>query len=256
MPTRLAFFGATGGCAGTCLAAALEAGHTCTALARTPSKLEATVLDRGASADAISSNLTIIHGDVRDLPSVQRTIADADLIISGVGAYPRFQLSLRTPLLSDDSTICADATSTILKACQSLPPPASGKRKPTLNIISTAGVQEQGKPRALPLAYLPWYGWLLADPLADKIVMEDIVLAHMELPEDQRGIDGYVMVKPSILTDGRGKNVEDVRAGQSDCPPVGYSVDRDLVGLWMLRRLVREDGARGEWKNSRVTITS
>lgn len=122
-------------------------------------------------------------------------------------------------------------------------------------IVSTAGVQEHDKPRAQPLAYLPWYGWLLADPLADKISMEDIVLTHMRLPESQRGIGGYVILKPSILTDGKEKSIAVVRAGTSDNPPIGYSIDREMVGLWMFHRLIEEKGASGGWKDTRVTIT-
>jgi nucleoside-diphosphate-sugar epimerase len=251
---KLAFFGATGGCAGSCLAAALKGGYICTALARTPSKLENALLSRGVNKTIMASNLKIVGGDVRDIEAVTRIIAGADVIVSGVGAYPQFQLSVCKPLVLTDSTICADASTTILEACQSNPP-QSGERKPILIIVSTAGVQELDKPRAQPLAYLPWYGWLLADPLADKIAMEDIVLTRMRMPESQRGIGGYVILKQSILTDGKEKSIDVVRVGTSDNPPVGYSIDREMVGLWMFHRLIEEKGARGEWKDARVTIT-
>jgi nucleoside-diphosphate-sugar epimerase len=254
MATKLAFFGATGGCVGFCLTAALKAGYICTAFARTPSKLEGSLLSRGVDETIMTSHLDIVSGDVRDIEAVKQVIAGADVIVSGVGAYPQFQLSVRKPLVLTDSTIYADASATILEACQSNYPQADGK-KPILVVVSTAGVQEKGKPRALPLAYLPWYAWLLAVPLTDKISMEDNVLAHMRLPESQRGIGGYVIVKPSILTDGKDKSIEDVRAGTSDNPPVGYSIDREMVGLWMFHRLIDEQGARGAWKDTRVTIT-
>jgi nucleoside-diphosphate-sugar epimerase len=254
MPTKLAFFGATGGCAGASLTAALNAGYQCTALARTPSKLEASLIGREVSESIIRSNLTITSGDVRDLDAVKRVIADADIIVSGIGAYPRFQWSIRKPLLSTDQTICEDAATTILKACQTNTTQFT-RSKTILIAISTAGVQEPGKPRALPLAYLPWYGWLLADPLADKVTMEDTILAHMLLPESQRGIGGYVVVKPSILTDGMKEKIDAVRAGASDAPPVGYSIDREMVGQWIFQRLIEDGGASGRWKDTRVTVT-
>ena len=254
MATKVAFFGATGGCAGSCLAAALKAGHTCTALARTPSKLEHALLSRDVDETIMTSHLEIISGDVRDLEAVKRVIAGADIIVSAVGAYPQFQWSVRKPLVATDSTICTDAVETIFEACQSISPQAGGA-KPILVVVSTAGVQEKDKPRAQPLLYLPWYDWLLADPLADKVAMEDTILNHMKLPESQRGIDGYVMMKPSILTEGTNGSIEVVRVGASENPPVGYSIDREMVGLWMFRRLIEEQGTRVAWKDARVTIT-
>ena len=254
MPTKVAFFGSTGGCAGASLAAALKAGYQCTVLARTPSKLQLSLNGRGISESILHSNLTIVSGDVRDLDAVKRVIADAEIIVSGIGAYPQFQWSIRKPLLSTDKTICDDATTAILNACQSISQQGA-RSKPILIVISTAGVQEPSKPRALPLAYLPWYGWLLADPLADKVVMEDNILAHMAVPERERGIEGYVMVKPSILTDGKKGTIDAVRAGASDAPPVGYSIDREMVGQWIFQRLIEEGGARGKWKDARITVT-
>ncbi|KAI7080755.1 hypothetical protein KC327_g10 [Hortaea werneckii] len=44
--STLAFFGATGDCAGYCLAQALNAGYDCRALARTPAKLTASLKNK------------------------------------------------------------------------------------------------------------------------------------------------------------------------------------------------------------------
>jgi putative NADH-flavin reductase len=71
MTTKLAFFGATGGCAGSCLAAALKGGYICTALARTPSKLENVLLSRGVDKTIMASNLKVVCGDVRDIEAVK-----------------------------------------------------------------------------------------------------------------------------------------------------------------------------------------
>ncbi|KAK5696286.1 hypothetical protein LTR17_024337 [Elasticomyces elasticus] len=252
MLSNLAFFGATGGSAGSCLAAALKAGHTCKALARTPSKLENAMTEKGVSGLTLTSNLLIVLGDVRDLDAVKQTIAGAEFILSGVGAYPKFQMSLRMPFVLKDRTICADTSAIILKACQET---SNRGKKPILLIISTAGVQAKGKPRAIPFVYLSFYYWLLADPHNDKEVMEENVREHMMLPESGQGIDSYVMVKPSILMDGKGKGVEAVRAGTEDHPPVGYMIDRTMVGEWIFQRLIKEGGAKGQWKDRSVTIT-
>jgi nucleoside-diphosphate-sugar epimerase len=247
----LAFFGATGGCANACLAAALTAGYKCSALVRIPSKLRGMLLARSIGEAVVSSHLKIVEGDVRDLDSVKEVLEGADVIVSGVGAYPVFQWSFRKPLVATDNTICTDAVKTILRACQEL----KAEKTPMLVVISTAGVQERGKPHALPLAYLPWYNWLLADPLADKVAMEDAIITHSRLDEKERAIAGFVVVKPSILTGGNVGKVEDVRAGTGDRPPVGYSIDREMLGLWMFRRLVEEDGMNARWKDQRVTVT-
>ena len=252
MSSKLAFFGATGGSAGSCLAAALKAGYTCVALARTPSKLENAMIEKGLSNSTLKLNLTIIPGDIRDLEAVKQTIIGADIIVSGIGAYPDFQMSIRMPLILRDRTICADASASVLKACQET---FEGGKKPLFLVISTAGVQAKGEPRAIPFIYLSFYYWLLADPHADKEVMEENIREHMMLSENERGIGGCVVVKPSILTNGQGRGVEAVRAGTADHPPIGYTIDREMVGQWMFQRLIQEEGAKREWKNTSVTVT-
>lgn len=75
MSHRLAFLGALGGCAGSCLATALKEGYPCIALARTPSKLTALMLEKNVNITALDSNLAVIPGDIRDLEAVKTTIA-------------------------------------------------------------------------------------------------------------------------------------------------------------------------------------
>jgi putative NADH-flavin reductase len=85
----LAFFGATGDCAGFCLAAALKENYDCIALARTPEKLSQSMTAKGVSQDALSSRLTIIKGDIRDIEAVKQVLVlngkVVDTIISGIG---------------------------------------------------------------------------------------------------------------------------------------------------------------------------
>ncbi|KAK4505196.1 hypothetical protein PRZ48_003159 [Zasmidium cellare] len=223
MTQTLAIFGATGGCAGSCLAAALKQGYSCKALARTPSKLTAFMLEKGVEDKTLDSYLTIIPGDIRDIQAVKQTLANADIIISGIGAYPKWQWSLRKPLALTDPTL--------------------------------SGVQSPNKPRALPLIYLTFYYWLLAEPHADKVALEAKIHEHMQLDESQRWIGGYVLVRPSILADGNTKGVTDLRAGLAEDPPVGYSVDRKVVGEWIFEVLIRDGGAEGTWRDGEVIVT-
>lgn len=85
----IAFFGATGGCAGSCLALALAAGYDAVALVRTPSKLASQLAARGVSHDVMAKHLTIVEGGVRDIRAVKETLNPngqvVDKIISGIG---------------------------------------------------------------------------------------------------------------------------------------------------------------------------
>jgi len=93
----IAFFGATGGCANASLTAALKNGYTCSALARTPSKLSDSLATKGIE----SSNLSIIKGDVRDIEAVKKTLVIdgrvADCIVSGIGCTSRSLRHLALP---------------------------------------------------------------------------------------------------------------------------------------------------------------
>jgi len=71
----LAFFGATGGCALATLALAIQSNHTCTALMRNPSKLTSLLLStHNVPQSTISTYLTIIPGDVKDLSAVKKAL--------------------------------------------------------------------------------------------------------------------------------------------------------------------------------------
>lgn len=89
MPTRVAFFGATGGCANACLAYTIQNGISAIALARSAEKLTEQLKKRGISAEVIEKQLTIITGDVRDQDAVKQAIEfggkGVDVVVSGIG---------------------------------------------------------------------------------------------------------------------------------------------------------------------------
>lgn len=91
MTTRtIAFLGATGDCAGFCLAAALQDGaYNCRALARTPEKLYTSLKTKGVPEQTSKSNLTVIEGNAKDVDAVKRLLtADGevvDTIVFGIG---------------------------------------------------------------------------------------------------------------------------------------------------------------------------
>ena len=251
---RLAFFGATGGCAGYCLSNSLKAGFDCIALARTPAKLTQAMKDKGVSTEALDSHLTIIQGDIKDAETVKKAIQlngqVVDTIISGIGGTPKFQWSLWSPVTLTDPTICQDAGRTILQALTQLKPAS----KPTLINVSTTGIPPKGKPRDLPLPYVFLYPWLGHVPHEDKRIWEQKLAEHMQLPEAERGLRAFVNVKPSLLLDGEGKGLDVVRQGIDESPAVGYTIQRGDVGLFMYERLVK-GGVKDEWANKSVTLT-
>ena len=73
-PPKVAFFGATGDCAGYCLANALNAGYDCVALARTPAKLTKSMKDKGVNVEALDQHLTIVEGNVKDVEAVKKAL--------------------------------------------------------------------------------------------------------------------------------------------------------------------------------------
>ena len=250
----IAFFGATGGCAGYALSNTLKAGYTCTALARTPAKLTQSMKEKGVPTDVLDRQLTIIQGNIKDIEAVKQTLRlegrVVDTIVSGIGGTPVLQWSLWYPVTLTDPTICQDAGRTILQALMELKP----AKKPTLINVSTTGISPQGYPRDVPLAFVPLYHWLLHVPHEDKRVLEQMLTEHIRIPENERFLSAYVNIKPSLLLDGEGKGLETVRQGVDEAPAVGYTIQRGDVGTFIFERLIR-NGVKAEQMNKSLSIT-
>ncbi|KAH7305234.1 hypothetical protein B0I35DRAFT_516441 [Stachybotrys elegans] len=261
----IACFGATGGCVGAALAHALKNDHHCTALARDPQKLRhALTNEHDVPASTIEQLLTIVEGDVKDTTAVTRALispsnpdAIVDIILSGIGAYPTFQFSIRQPFPLTDPTISETAIQTIFQVLSGLyaaskPDFPSGKavEKPLLVAISTAGC---GRRRSVPLSiYLP-YHYFLGSPLADKKRMEALIqrdyAAHVR---------DFVIMRPLFLTEGEAKGDGAIRIGwewgvesikpnvNEPGPAIGYSISKKDVGLWIFTNLVTQSGWEGK----------
>jgi len=262
----IAFFGATGDCAGSCLAACLRNEYTCTALARSPEKLQASLTAKGISPEIQASFLTITQGDIRDVEAVRTVLhpgtitnkppQTVDLIISGIGPTSFYlHPNPLAPIGIQDSTICRDASKTILAAL--LPSHSPHHAKPLLINISTTGIPPPGLPRDIPFLYIPLYRWLLHHPHVDKGGMESNLrtLFKPEVPEAERGIRGVVNVKPTLLTGGEGKGWDKVRFGVETEPAIGWFVARKDVGEWIFERCVRREVEEG-WVGRGVTLAN
>ena len=251
----VAFFGATGGCAGYCMANTLNAGIDCVALARTPAKLTKAMLEKGVSHETLDRHLTIIQGNVKDVEAVKHTLAPkgevCGKIVCGIGGTPKLQWSIMRPVVLTDSTICQDAVNTIISALDELKP----VRKPILINVSTTGIQPKGMPRDVPLLFVPFYYYALRDPHEDKMVLQENLARYIRLPESERNMQAYVQVKASLLMDGPGRGLQAVRQGIDEKPAVGYTIQRGDVGKWMFEKLVVVKRINPEWVNKSVSLT-
>ena len=242
----LAFFGATGGSTLSAVVPALLADYDCTALCRVPPKLTTMLLEKGVPQSAIDAHLHITAGNVMQIPDVESTLTlngrVADIIVSGIGITSLAELCQPT-------TLCETAVRNIICVLTELRP----VRKPLLVALSSTGITRGHTPRDLPLLMMPGY-MLLKHPHADKIRMEKAVEEHMAGGREECAISGYVFVRPSLLTDGKGKGGKHVRVGVESQPAVGYTISRDDVGLWIFENLVEGDGAQ-TYKNRKPSIT-
>jgi hypothetical protein len=247
-PQHLAFFGATGGCTLNALIHSLNAGHICTALVRTPSKLTGLL----EAASTPTDNLTIITGGIDDRTAVASTLQNATTVIFGVGGTPVFSSSAPCSMFVtlNDPNICERAMTQVLSVLQE-----TGS-KPLISVISSTGLA--GK-KDLPILMRPLYQ-ALAVPHKDKEVMESLVVKAAQdgvVPE-------YVIVRPALLVDGdetEGKvkagyvgRVKNGNAKWGDLAgeAVGYTISRKDVGRWIFEEVVQ--GRGGEWKGHGVSL--
>lgn len=265
-PTKAAFFGATGGCANSCLTHSLKAGYNVIALARTPSKLTTQLLAQDLSQETIDRHLTIVKGDVTDVAAVKETLlpkkdgALVPAIIFGIGSVPKFQASLRTPISVESPEVCHTGTVTIQTALREIYTENSEFKstKPLLTFISTTGIPKNNK-NDVPFGFGLFYHVALAVPHADKRKMEDEITSNMAKPEeDARDFRGYIGVRPSLLAGNNsiktGKGWKTLKVGTEEDPAVGYTIQRADVGEWIFEEVIRRGG--DIWVGKMVTLTS
>ncbi|KAF2101489.1 hypothetical protein NA57DRAFT_72929 [Rhizodiscina lignyota] len=265
----ITFFGATGGCAGASLALCLKSNHHCVALVRTPDKLRKLLESKhDVPATILDSYLTVIQGNIKSEEDVKKTltVTDAlpDIILFGIGASPKLQMSLKAPATLDDPHVCAEGMKTVISALKDLQSQniklgPSGK-KPLITTISTTGVS---KIRDVPYSIYPVYHWLLSVPHIDKREMENVLVAAAR--ESNSPISSFTIVRPTLLSDGAMKGLEKVKAGwvypddddregalTEAGPKMGYQISRGDVGTWIFERIIK---GNGEWNGKCASLT-
>ncbi|KAJ2906716.1 hypothetical protein MKZ38_000452 [Zalerion maritima] len=255
-PTKaILFIGATGGCGRSALQHSLDAGHTCVALARTPSKLH----------DVFPSNkypnLRVGQGNAHDKAAIVPLLAHpadpsrlVDHIIFSIGAS--FDMS---KFALDDRDVCKKGIAALLDALaearSALSPPsaaAAATAYPRFAFVSTTGISKFGCD--LPIGMAPLYKTMFKIPLRDKEVAESMLTEAGGRGMQER----WTMVRPSMLVGG-GASDKKIRVGIED--PVkgweaksnGYTISREDVGKWIFQNLVQEQDEK--WVRKTATIS-
>lgn len=231
MSKTLLFIGATGGCGFSALRRALDAGHTCLAICRTPSKLT-------AKLPKTYANLHITKGNAHDVSVLKQALISpsnpnslVDAVYSSIGG-----VFLLSKMDNDDPTVCANAMSALLAAITELRQTFPAAAAPRVVAVSSAGLSDFQ--RDVPLVMLPVYRTMLLRPHADKRAMEKM-LRDYEGP--------WTLIRPSHLTDG--PEADAVRIGVEDpvkgveSSAIGFSVSREDVGKWVYENILSGDGS-------------
>lgn len=227
MSSTIAFFGASGGCGLAALRRAVDAGHTCIALCRTPSKLESEFPSKPA-------NLIIKAGDAHDQVAVSACLthpSNASQLVDVINFSIGGTLNMSNMTIPDPD-VCKKGMVTVLQSLKDLR--ANGcAGSPLLSVISTTGISKYG--RDVPLAFLPMYHYMLKQPHEDKKAMEEEIVKSEER---------FVMVRPSFLTAGPAKPEKALQVGIEDPKKgiekkaVGYTISKEDVGRWMFEEVL------------------
>ena len=156
--------------------------------------------------------------------------------------------------LLKDNTICTDAANSILNSLASLQ--LAKDKRPMMLAISTTGITNG--PRDVPLLLGPLYHGLLAKPHKDKREMERVLGTQMTaVGGGEEGpkavVNGVVIVRPSLLSNGPALGPAKVRVGSEREPVVGYTISREDVGKWIFENFV-EGGGKG-WVGEKISLT-
>jgi len=207
---KIALLGATGGTGGEVLTQGLAAGHTITALVRTPAKLLLT-----------NKQLTVQKGDATSVDDLTTAFAGADVVISTIGNGGFFDQM-------NPTTFYSDTTAAILSAMA-----ATGVKR--LLVVTSSGVEED--PDA-PFFYRKLIRPRLAPTYEDMAVAERTVAASGSAAAGDGGI-AWTLVRPSYLTNGP---LKAYRVDERTNPKGGWRIRRSAVADFLLK-----EAAAREW---------
>ncbi|KAK1993035.1 NAD(P)-binding protein [Colletotrichum falcatum] len=232
-PKTILFLGATGGCGLSALRRSLDAGFTCTALCRTPSKLSSILLPEKYP------NLRIAQGNAHDAHVVARHLVSpldaarfVDAVVSSIGAW----FDMRKMNL-EDVHVCEKGMAILLDAFKNLRQEKAISGNPRILGLSSTGISKFG--RDTPFIIAPFYKGLLHVPHEDKRAMEELLFDSNE---------AWTVVRASFLINGNEKPSGSVRVGVEDPVKgveqlaIGYTISREDVGRWIFENILQKNG--------------
>lgn len=233
----VAFFGASTGIGLAALKITLSAGHTCIALCRVPSKLDALQTEYPA--------LRVVEGNAHDSKAVSGCLIKTDgklvdEVVFSIGGKP-----VPWSLTIDDPKVCEVGMTVLLESITQLRKQGS-TGKPLIVAVSTTGTSRFG--RDYPLVMYPIYNFAIAVARDDKIAMTDRLACSGE---------DFCVVRASLLVDGASDasvrvGIEDPENGREK-EEIGYTISREDAGKWIAENLIfeRKEG----YINKIVSIT-
>ncbi|KAK2007859.1 hypothetical protein LZ32DRAFT_34530 [Colletotrichum eremochloae] len=244
-PKTILFLGATGGCGLSALRRSLDAGFTCIALCRTPSKLASVLLpEQYPNLRIAQGNAHEAHVVARHLVSPLDPIRFVDAVVSSIGAW----FDMRKMNL-EDVHVCEKGMAVLLDALRNLRTEKGVSGNPRILGLSSTGISKFG--RDTPLLIAPLYKGLLHVPHEDKRAMEELLFASNE---------AWTVVRASLLTNGKEQPPGAVRVGLEDPSKgveqlaIGYTISREDVGRWIFENVLQKDG-NDEFVRKVATIT-
>ena len=198
---KVVIFGATGATGRHLLAQALEHGHTVTAVAR-----------NSATIDIRHAQLTVLPGDVLDMASVVRAVANQHAVLWAVGGS-------NTPSQrGQPSQVCTTGTRHILSAMQQ-----QGVRR--IISLSSWGVGDS-------MSRVPFHFRYVILPIVLRHELADKAGQEALLRQSDRD---WTIVRPSRLTDGAAS--ENYRVAEQLAFPWNAHLTRADLTAFMLRAL-------------------
>ncbi|KAL0940130.1 fungal specific transcription factor domain-containing protein [Colletotrichum truncatum] len=244
-PKTLLFLGATGGCGLSALRRSLDAGFTCIALCRTPSKLTAVL------SPETYPKLHVVEGNAHDAEAIAKCLVLShdpsrfvDVVVSTIGAwFDMHKMNL------EDVHVCEKGMTVLLDTIKTLRTEKKVSGNPRVIGQSSTGISKFG--RDTPLVIYPLYKGLLHTPHEDKRAMEELLVSSDE---------DWTVLRASFLTNGKEEPSSAVKVGVEDPVKgvedlvIGYTISREDVGKWMFENILNKDG-KDRYVRKVATIT-
>jgi putative NADH-flavin reductase len=214
---NIALFGATGATGRLLTGRCLSAGYTVTALIRKPDSYNLPAAQSGPSTELLPK-VNIIRGDAFDASAVRRTIEDADVVLSTLGA--------RSPLRNEN--VLPRAIPLIVEAMRQ----TASQPKPVRRIIVLGSAGALPDSLSKQPAWRRWivqkivYNTFLKWPVSEQIAQYKILFAS--------NLD-WTMVMPPMLTNSGGHG--SYRIDAAALPRNGSKISREDVADFMMQQI-------------------